>query len=215
MLEYEKKLTLNAKEYLYLRQTRAKYALPAVQTNYYYDTHGFTLNRRGTTCRIRETNGAYTATVKEHGYHAPDCFSETRECSLETSAPALNEYDTGLFADKNVVLQGSMTTERIVFADNNGLKAVLDKNKYLGLTDYELEIEYTPASTVLAEQLFDDIRTDLKLRFVNPDDKTGCRQRTAAGCESKSERFFKRLTEINTTKEGMTLCYPFCMKLQN
>lgn len=64
-LEYEKKMLLTKAEYAALAE-RYRGMPTESQTNRYFDTEDFDMNRRGITCRIRAKNGAYRTTVKNH-----------------------------------------------------------------------------------------------------------------------------------------------------
>ena len=138
MFELEKKVLLSAREYKILCK-KFNTSKPAVQINYYYDTPSLDMNRSNTTCRIRKRNGICTATVKTHNLGS-------RDRSIERSQRVKNEYDACLFADSGMVLQGSLKTERASITRYPGIRIDIDKNTYLGFTDYELEIEYTPES---------------------------------------------------------------------
>ncbi len=201
MLEYEKKIPLAVEEYLYLWYKLMQAPITVLQytqINYYYDTDDLAMNRLGITCRIREKNGAYTATIKEHA-----CGSA--ECSTEISQEARNECDDVLFADKGLKLQGKLTTERLCIPSERGLEIVMDKNTYLGCTDYELEIEYRPKNEMQADKFVHYLADTLGAVFegVNYADLL----RRQASTRSKSARFFQRLEMTNLQKGGENGCY--------
>ena len=189
MLEYEKKILLTYKEYQMLMAIFNDNAKSVVQRNYYYDTDDFSMNKQGITCRIREKNGIYTATVKKHNWNGLDC-------SFEKSETVLDEYDTNAFSDMNVRFQGYLETHRNVLYSDNDLEIVLDRNTYLGIEDYELEIEYSKGKKDYAEfklrymayKLRDMDSTFDVLKFCN-------RTQTVM---NKSERFFEMLKKIKS-----------------
>jgi len=133
MIEFEKKALLTAEEYAFIK----KHCYPAceamTQTNYYYDTDDFELNRQGITCRIREKCGGFVATIKDH---------QSDGCSIETSKNATGRYDTSFFEGMGIDFQGSLTTVRATFVTCDGIFVMLDENRYLDTTDYEIEYEY-------------------------------------------------------------------------
>ena len=140
MTELEKKLLLTEDEYDYLMELLC-YESPLIQkpittqVNYYFDTDDFSMNLQNTTCRIRLKDGKYKATMKKH--------ASGGDQSTETEMEIYDGLESNSFTKMGLTLQGELITKRcIVFKDTN-CEAVLDKNEYLGHTDYELEIEYT------------------------------------------------------------------------
>lgn len=194
-LEYEKKMLLTKAEYAALAE-RYRGMPTESQTNRYFDTEDFDMNRRGITCRIRAKNGAYRTTVKNHGLCTPDC-------SAEAHLYEGTGFHSGVFEALGLSLQGELTTERLLLYQTDFCKTVLDRNTYLGYTDYEIEAEYTAghekqalhclrraASELAAEGLIDSAK-----HFM---------LRIGVG-KSKSERFFER----KNTKRRVISCNPF------
>ena len=137
MLEYEKKISLSENEYLRIFHLIGKTKTNYRQVNYYFDSNDFKMNSQGITCRIREKDGKYKATIKAHK-------QTNRECSIEKTREVLNQYDDSLFSGMHLELQGKLTTERTILFSDGRCEVVLDKNTYLGITDYEMEVEYLP-----------------------------------------------------------------------
>ena len=184
MLEFEKKVLLTPEEYRELLALANGNTARIVQTNYYYDSDQLDMNRQGITCRIREKNGRYKATVKNHR-------AEDRECSVENAKEVLGPLDDSFFKGMNVNLQGYLTTTRTVFYAGKGLEVVLDENTYLGTQDFELEIEYTCENANHA----DFVLRLLAMILHGPDKGGGAVDfcvRTRFS-QSKSERFFERM----------------------
>jgi uncharacterized protein YjbK len=134
MLEFEKKILITRHEYERLTQCRYTDGTAYVQTNYYYDTDDCRLNQSGITCRVRERDGAYKATVKDHQ-------QKWNECSVENLI-ACNGRPDRFFSSIGLECQGSLKTERSVYTVCPGVDVIIDKNTYLDFVDYELEIEY-------------------------------------------------------------------------
>lgn len=197
MLEYEIKLPITKREYellLELRETDHE----DTHTNYYYDTDRLDNHRRGITCRIRERNGRFVATKKTHMAHG---------VSKEETSEVADVYDTSLF-DKNVRLYGEMKTQRTVLSDNNGVVATLDKNTYLGMTDYELEIEYEPERRREAEcrlKYYGEY-VDSTLRGEDAIEFASRRSQK----RSKSARFFDYYSVICANDEEVSLDEVIC-----
>ena len=184
MLEFEKKVLLTPEEYQGLLRLANDNTARIVQTNYYYDSDQLDMNRQGITCRIREKNGRYKATVKNHE-------AKERECSVENAKEVQSPLDVSFFQGMNVNLQGYLTTTRTVLYAGKGLEVVLDENTYLGTQDFELEIEYTCDNANHA----DFVLRLLAVLLHGPEKDGG-----AAGfcvhtrfSQSKSERFFERM----------------------
>lgn len=183
MLEYEKKMLLTEEEYFNFLHLIGKEKPRFIQTNYYYDTDDLKMNMQGITCRIREKNGKYEATIKSHK-------QGNKDCSIEKTKEVLNKYDTSLFAGLHLKLQGDLTTERVIIYSDGTCEVVLDKNTYLGVEDYELEAEYLPE--------YEDRVTKLIYDYINL--LCSCKQLmqnfSRRSSKSKSERFFERKQAI-------------------
>ncbi|CAM5468412.1 hypothetical protein [Bacillus safensis FO-36b] [Bacillus safensis subsp. safensis] len=70
-------------------------------------------------------------------------------------------------------LLGLLVTERTTFYIEKGIKIDLDQSSYLGITDYELEIEYDSEKAYEADQLFHTLTDDLDM----PANRKGKRSR--------------------------------------
>lgn len=176
--EFEKKMMLNAAEYTLLRELffRETDAEPSDQVNYYYDTSCKELNQRGVTCRIRQKNGRLKGTIKTH-------LKDRADQSIEHSF-AVDELPYRFTVDGCAVhLQGSLYTRRLEITLMPGVIMVLDHNWYLGVCDFELEIEYAPECAAQAEGVY---RTILHL-LQHTEEKE---------CLSKSQRYFIRKSRL-------------------
>ena len=187
MIEREKKLLLTQDEYDYLME-HLGYESPLIQKpittqiNYYFDTDDLSMNRQNTTCRIRFKDGKYKATMKKH--------STDSEQSTETEIAIYNGLDSNAFIDMGLKLHGKLITKRCVVLKDANYKVVLDKNEYLGHTDYELEIEYALGHEKDAKSIY---------RYIVETLQRNCPLITysTAIISSKSARFF----EVYATKE--------------
>ncbi len=196
MTELEKKLLLTEDEYDYLME-HLGYESPLIQkpittqVNYYFDTDDFSMNRQNTTCRIRLKDGKYKATMKKH--------SSAGDQSTETEMEIYNGLESNAFTNMGLKLQGELITKRcIVFKDAN-CEAVLDKNEYLGQTDYELEIEYKTEHEKDAQailKIFRDMLTRRKCFLAYKESAANI-----PSVPSKSNRFFEKMSPINVTEQ--------------
>ena len=141
MTELEKKLLLTKDAYDCLME-HFGYENPLLQKptikqiNYYFDSDDLSMNRQNITCRIRLKDGKYKGTLKQH--------TTASDYSTEIEMEVHDGIHDNAFTDMGLKLQGKLITERCVIFQNAACKAVLDKNDYLGYTDYELELEYSP-----------------------------------------------------------------------
>ena len=120
------------------------------QTNYYYDTEDYTLDKAKITCRIRESNNKLNGTIKIHGKTVESGNVEI-PIKVNQVTERLNIGDIGLN------LMGALHTERREFDFPDGLKLVLDENTYLGTSDCELELEFTDKTKEAADKLMKNI----------------------------------------------------------
>lgn len=152
----------------------------ASQINYYFDTDDFSMNRQNTTCRIRLKDGKYKATMKKHlfGTHH----------SIETEMKIHSGLDSNAFTDMGLKVQGELVTKRCVIMEDTSCEVVLDKNEYIGHTDYEIEIEYTPDHKKDAQEIL-KIFQDMLIRRNYEESIEGLQS-----VPSKSSRFFEVLS---------------------
>ena len=146
---------------------------PGLQTNYYYDARDEVMRKRNVTVRVRQKNNKLIGTVKKH--------LETDNCGMEKhfqvdTLPCMIMWD-GIM----LWLKGSLQTERKIFKVCDGIILILDMNQYLGIVDYELEIEYSEALRKQAEGLLMLIEVLLKKQMKEQS-------------VSRSERFFRQLS---------------------
>ena len=188
MTELEKKLLLTEEEYDYLME-HLGYESPLIpspittQINYYFDTDDFSMNRQNTTCRIRLKDGKYKATMKKH--------SSSGDRSTETEMEIYNGLESNAFTEMGLKLQGELVTRRCIVFKDAGCEAVLDKNEYLGQTDYELEIEYTPEHEKDAQAILKIFKDMLIRRKCFLAYKESLKE--VPDVPSKSSRFFERM----------------------
>lgn len=189
MVEFEKKVLISPQEYEMLTKQRYPRGTTYLQTNYYYDTADFKLNKTGITCRIRERDGIRKATVKDHQ-------QKQKECSVENLISCKEEPEL-FFERMGLDCQGSLQTERMVYPICPGVEIIMDKNTYLDCVDYELEIEYDFRYEATAYMEMKAIEAFI----LSNEGKMAAlefRKRIGKG-GSKSERFFKRKFQLKKT----------------
>ncbi|MGN1081648.1 MAG: CYTH domain-containing protein, partial [Acutalibacteraceae bacterium] len=188
MWEFEKKALLTRAEYEILETAFfGADCKSVVNKNHYYDTDNLEMNRAGITCRIRETDGRFKAVIKTHK-------TDGGECSREDSFPADGAGNAITVNGRSYNYKGTLITFRKIKKYNEKISLMLDKNEYLGVTDYELEIEYCRGCKSSAEDLLGKISELLK--------KHGALQsglppgERAYSAVSKSSRFFERYKSL-------------------
>ena len=187
MIEHEYKYLLDSSLYY---DTLNKLTLDSegkkiIQINYYYDTSDFELNRKNITFRIRQ---------KEEKLHIEIKYP-VEEVGLlhvknEVTFPILKlpntidirnfDLDGYLGNQKNIMLIGSLLTERTSFYVENGIRIDVDKNYYLGFIDYELEIEFEKNMSQEAMNILRELT---------------CNTNIASQC-GKRDRFMSKLREM-------------------
>ena len=190
MKEFERKMLLSKSEYDCIMAHFGKREHTTRQINYYFDTDDFSMNRRGVTCRIREKDGKLKATYKDHR-------RAKRFCSEETDLKITNGLKDNDFVSMGLSYQGRLDTYRTIIFKNAFCTVTVDRNEYLGTTDYELEAEYVEGQEVLVmthvKEMLELLRIPVK--FDNPDAiDTG-----VIYIKSKSARFFGRKELLQLT----------------
>ncbi len=201
MIEYEKKILLSHEEYLVIEDMAPKCTQIIKQINYYYDTDDFEMNRNGITCRIRAKDGRYIATIKQHGIGREDC-------NVEKSKEVSNEKDKSLFVGMDVNLKGKVTTIRAIMFYDHRVKVMLDKNTYLGVKDYELEVEYVPEEEKYAQKIINTLARMIHLQNPQTNIEEFCGR--AQKAKSKSERFFMRKMSLKSKENKKVKKYDLC-----
>ena len=188
MKEFERKMLLSKDEYDILMKYLEKSGSTTRQVNYYFDTDDFLMNKKGVTCRIREKNGELKGIYKNH--RQAENF-----CSEETPCEIVNSLAENDFVNMGLSYQGCLDTYRTVILKNSFCTVTVDRNEYLGTTDYEFEAEYQEGLDSLVVSYIKDL-----LEFFGILEKSenldAVEQRTT-GVKSKSERFFDRKQLLN------------------
>lgn len=181
MVEYEKKVLLTPEEYNAIINHKKSTAKVIHQTNRYFDTDDFSMNKKGITCRIRDKEGKSKATIKMHDTNNPDC-------SIEKTSVSYGELTFFSFETMGLKHQGSLFTERTMLYKDKFCELVLDRNSYLNHMDYELEIEYEASHESYAYKVLETVAKKLVLFGVNTNAEVFTSR--IGKTESKSARFF-------------------------
>lgn len=183
MCERELKILLKEKEYDVLAKLCEDIPSETLK-NYYYDTDDFFMNRRGITCRIREKNGRFKTTVKNH-------YADSLNCSIEEDLCMGTELNSNVFEAFGLHLRGELVTSRIIAHKDDLCEVVIDRNMYLGHTDYEIEAEYSDRNEDIALKYLKIIALYLYEKNVISSVETFLAR--IGQSQSKSARFFEKL----------------------
>ncbi|MDR0297956.1 MAG: CYTH domain-containing protein [Streptococcaceae bacterium] len=156
-LEIEYKTLLSMSEYETLR-ARFSHVKPVRQVNHYFDTTDFQLREKRLALRIRTFKHSAELTLKvplevgnmEHNITLPlgEAEQMIADKSLLSALSDISEV-CQLIKDANIKLSdvtciGSLATTRQEYQMPIGL-AALDANSYLGMSDFEFELEVDDA----------------------------------------------------------------------
>lgn len=145
MKETELKVLLTKRQYSRLCQ-RFSCDTFATQINFYYTDETEVLKNKNITIRVRAKNGNLALQVKvpcgQQGLvHTKNEYEKSLdEVPYIIKGEILQEM-TGI-AMSDVCMKGYLITERRKTKFENGTEICLDYNQYLGMDDYELEVEY-------------------------------------------------------------------------
>lgn len=147
MLETELKCMLSEDKYKELEQM-FEWDRVKEQVNSYYTDPKNTLKRNGITLRVRTKDGSNKIQVKTHK-NSDSALQICEEAEFETDGIpesfTADEVKKMTGFEVPATLLGSLTTLRHSLFYADGVEICLDKNDYLGKTDYEIEVEYTEA----------------------------------------------------------------------
>jgi uncharacterized protein YjbK len=147
MIEKEYKLLITKEEYELLIK-KMKFQTIYSQVNHYYDTSTSDFLKNNISFRIREKKGKKSIQVKSGREEGKLHIKNEMEFSINTIPSNISRTD---FSDvfkclpnyvDNLWYLGHLTTMRSELKKGNSV-ICLDKNYYLGVIDYELEIEFT------------------------------------------------------------------------
>ena len=173
-MEIEFKSLLTKEEYLRLMEV-FKGNRTNVQTNHYFDTPRFSLKAYEASLRVRERDDFEITLKKKKGYAivpytypiSKEEFEELKKTGVVTNQELLNEL-TPLIGNQKVENFLSLQTFRMYLPYGNGV-LFIDKSKYLGFVDYELE--YEAKSYHQGKQEFIELISNLQIQYKKADKK--------------------------------------------
>lgn len=183
MDEFEYKRLLTGKQYRFLVSwAQSDYVIQQVLlVNYYYDTPSMDLNSQGITIRFCQIGEKLKGTIKRHQMNGNGMQSNEESFRVD-QLPRTIEYN-----NKQLSLQGQLVTERIAIPFDKQIELFLDCDYYLGLIDYEFDLEFIYEKQETADLLMKDI--DLFMQEIDHPLKNAIYTTK----RSKSEKFFSAL----------------------
>ncbi|GGJ95175.1 CYTH domain-containing protein [Lentibacillus kapialis] len=148
-IEIEYKNLLTEAEFTRLREELPFPEKAQQQVNHYFETTDFTLKERGCALRIRDRNGAFTATLKEphpqglletHDSLTPQEAEQWMKSNITLKMNIAERLAVHHLHAEELMYYGSLATSRREL-DYQNVLLVLDYSTYHGYNDYELEIE--------------------------------------------------------------------------
>ena len=145
MIEKELKILLTKEQFVCLVK-QFEWDQIRTQVNYYYTDNNNYIKNSGITIRVRECNNTIALQLK---VPVSEQGAIHMKQEIETFINEIPQKIDGDFLSKlcsvslpDVSLAGFMVTERYIYKWSNDIEICLDKNKYLDVEDYEIEIEY-------------------------------------------------------------------------
>ena len=172
-------------QFLSYFDTQGNNAVRKIQINYYYDTDDNMLNKNDVTVRVRQEQDKLKCQIKKHTNTSMALFFSDEYCGCLERLPKVLRVE-GIHEE--LLLKGSLVTERREIKFGICGKLCFDINMYLGMIDYEIEVEYTERDKQSGEAIAAIIGLNTKASAM------------------KSHRFFKQLEEISN-EEGIVALY--------
>lgn len=147
-----------------------------LQINYYYDTKENFFSKHCYTIRVRQKNDELKFQVKKHKSRL-GALTISNEYSYKLNYLPYKMQLPGM--EEPIYFKGSLTTERVEYSIGKHSTICFDYNMYLGICDYEIEIEIVESDKNYVVRFME------KFNLIDYSSK------------SKYSRFFKRLEEFN------------------
>ena len=172
--EIEFKSLLTKDEYLRLME-QFKGNRTNLQTNHYFDTDRFSLKAYEASLRVREREDYEITLKKKKGYSLVEFtvpitkeeFEKIKETGVIENAELASEL-APIIGNQKVHNFLSLQTFRMYLPYGNGI-LFIDKSKYLGFVDYE--IEYEAKSYHQGKQEFIELINNLQIQYKKSDKK--------------------------------------------
>ena len=146
-----------------------------VQTNHYLDTNRFSLKATDTSLRIRERENFELTFKRKKGYNLHELRQEIskEDFKIIIETGSLPEGDlaneiNNIIGNQKLENFMSLSTDRLCLQYGNGI-IYLDKDSYLGFTDYELL--YEAKNQFDGKKEFIQLLTDLNIKYKKAEKK--------------------------------------------
>lgn len=170
------------------------------QTNYYYDTEDYALDRAGITCRVRDDYCTLEGTLKIHG-------KSEQDGNLEIPIKTNGVPESFLLGGKRLLFIGTLHTDRNIYKLSEGISLMFDANTYLGERDFEMEIEFMENKRYEAGKLF----REMQLLAYQYRMMCGCASvaEKNEGVPSKSARFIRKKQSMKNSAKKVDIIINF------
>ena len=141
-VETEYKYLINEERFMELLEKcnkRYSFSERKMQANYYYDTDSNVLNKSNTTVRIRQQHNKMKLQVKHHRA-VKDSMALSDEHGRDVDKLPLAMRISEV--NDTISLKGVLVTERTIYSFGENSTVCFDVNMYLGVCDYEIEVEF-------------------------------------------------------------------------
>ena len=170
MTESELKYNLNLCQYIYLISNLKNKceSKSNIQINYYFDTDNFELDNKDITLRIRQIEESLKLELKlpiqnDGTLRIKNEFSKSINELPFVIKPDSDDLKEVLSCSDDLFLKGTLVTERIKFSLGENIEIDIDKNYYMGVIDYELEVEFQERSIEQAKKFINSISDTYEL----------------------------------------------------
>lgn len=116
-----------------------------IQTNSYYTDKNGNFRKNGITMRIRTSDNSNKLQIKKHINKTGALHTcEESEFDIHSIPKKIEDTEVKKYTgiSETAYLLGSLTTIRYSFMYTENVEICLDKSRYLGVCDYEIEIEF-------------------------------------------------------------------------
>ena len=177
---YRRNLLLSEKEYNTLLEYYNGGLRRSEQTIYYFDTEDAFIDKTGMECTICVENGKHEAMIRSHSIEHATGHEECEDGDWSSI------FHNG-FTRKGLVCHGALWCDKTFLYRRETIEMTLEKNSYLGCTDYELQLRFGRYDVDCAKLLL------LKVRRIL---RCGNLTNRISNTPIKARRFFERAKQM-------------------
>lgn len=159
MIVERKNAILSHSEFDWIKKRGFNTGMGKVLSEDYYDNDSFEMFKMGICCKICETEKTCRAVIEES-------HKEWKTLNIINSVPVKDLADNQVFSEIGLNFQGRMMMLRYPVCKSGNYSISIDKNMYLGNTDYELSIQHYHNKEECSENGIDSIMAALYLSRI-------------------------------------------------